>query len=79
MRSASSSRFLSRWLGDDPLWPQSPDPVDGVAPGVAASVRRLGEVLVGAVVHHVAGDHEVEVGYVENGAVVGVAVARLRR
>ena len=36
--------------GDDPPWPQRPDPVDGVAPGVAASVRRLGEVLVGAVV-----------------------------
>ncbi len=63
--------------GDDPARVQSRNGVDGLAPGVAASARRLAEVLVDAVVDHVAGDDHAEIGHVEHAALVGVAVTDL--
>jgi hypothetical protein len=66
--------FLALVTGDDPARAQGLDNVDGFAPCIPAAIAGLGEVLVDAVIHHVAGYDEAEVGHVEDAGFVGITV-----
>jgi hypothetical protein len=70
-------KFFILVPGDDPARSQGLNGIDGPAPSVAPSVRRFAEVLVDAIVDHVAGHDQAEITDVQNAGLVGVAMADL--